>query len=284
MLDQKAINYVKDYFSKGYTLEKIKQALIQSGRTETEVDRLIFIAVKKKAPPLPQGAVKPDNKKDKKEEKKKDKKGKQVQMQPGQPGQHPGQPGQEKKKDVNWGLIIPTILVIVILGGSGLYYYLAKQGYAPAEPVLYVEDVVSDFLANLNMVKESLPDEDEIEGTREIVSELLEQIDCGNDMKCFDENLQTCHPAKFETGIGDEMRFEFIIEGVDNTDCKIHHVATVHPMERVQGSYYDCKIPKAILDYSIYEAWIKENMYTKCTGTYIDRTKDTINSTNETAT
>jgi len=101
-------------------------------------------------------------------------------------------------------------------------------------------------------------------------NETVELIDCGADPACWEENLKNCIPAKFETGIGDQIRSLITIKGLEGNYCKIHYLATINPMPEVQDTYYECLVPKDKLTPENYQEWMQANLMTSCTGTFID--------------
>ncbi len=122
--------------------------------------------------------------------------------------------------------------------------------------------------------KKDKTNEDKNEDKKENENVSIELIDCGSDSECWEENLKQCTPAKFETGLGDQIRFLFTIKGFEGNKCKIYHLAVKNPSPDFEGTYYECLIPNDKLTQQGYEEWIQTNLLTSCTGTYVDASKD----------
>ncbi len=77
--------------------------------------------------------------------------------------------------------------------------------------------------------------------------------DCGNDIDCFDKLAAKCAGAKLEA-LKDANTYEYTIKGKIGNDCmaniKLKNMALGTPVnivEKLEGKYAECKIPRALL-------------------------------------
>jgi hypothetical protein len=95
-------------------------------------------------------------------------------------------------------------------------------------------------------------------------------IDCGIKDSCFLEQLASCNPATFTTGMGPKIQFDLTIRGAEGNKCIIHYLASENPMPQFKNTEMTCKIPLKAYTIEEYEDYFQNNLLTVCQGTYVD--------------
>ncbi len=99
-------------------------------------------------------------------------------------------------------------------------------------------------------------------------------VNCGIKDSCFLEQLASCTPAKFTTGLGPQIQFDLTIKGAEGDKCIIHYLAAANPMPQFKNTEMTCKIPLKAYTIEEYESYFQNNLMTVCQGTYIDAMRE----------
>jgi hypothetical protein len=119
-------------------------------------------------------------------------------------------------------------------------------------------------------------------------------IDCGNDVKCFEDNMETCTPSRLTRNFGEEQDLLFSMEtmaevrGLEDENCVAYmKVIEIEPpkdlppeyvdiMREIKGKEMTCRIPMSMLSdrENQTETMSPETNY--CEGSYIEFLEDVI--------
>ncbi|MBI5228842.1 hypothetical protein HY991_01940 [Candidatus Micrarchaeota archaeon] len=125
---------------------------------------------------------------------------------------------------------------------------------------------------------------------------LHERVDCNIDDNCFYEKLSTCSPAKVETDFSQvpkpesPIRFLLTIHGANGTNCIVNTFVLKYPLPEnttnsFEGAEMNCSVPQRdrekdsfILNFNPIAERVPNNIFWRCSGSYVDLLKGVTNS------